>query len=411
MIRFVKLLGLIFLTINIGAQDIEFNPVVGFQIWSTLSEGTRFIDPATGNAQGVDGRWGFQLHRSRLGFKGKVGDRVTYKFIAASDFVGKDFLDGTIGGPNNTASPSFRLWDAFINYKLSLDSDLFHLKLGYIVPAISRESITSPIKVITTEKSWTQNYIRRHITNNGPGRTAGVNIGGFKIVKENTFAFGYDVGVYNSKLGDFNTNSAGRRASNLIAGRVTIHVGEPEMQNYLQGLQQLSFNKRRGVTVGLSQAYQGQTDFYDQNTLSAIDLLFQWDHFFLTGEWAYMGRSLNNVNADSNAAFARAGQILPLANGKHLSVGLTYMIYDGATDALGISRANQMRAFSGEDKYTEATVNYHLSPKSRLSLSHTWRTGSSGDIDPSEVNNNYYKQSGFTFMRPNYWVVAWHITI
>ena len=207
--RFVAVLGLILFNIHIDAQNLKFTPVVGFQLWSTLSEGTRYVDPNTGNALGVDGRWGFQLHRSRLGLKGKVGDRVSYKFIAASDFVGKDIFDGTIGGPNNTASPSFRLWDAFISYRLSLDNDMFHLKAGYIVPAISRESITSPFKVLSTEKSWTQNYIRRHITNNGPGRTAGINLGGFKIISENKFAFGYDIGVFNSKLGDFNTNPAG----------------------------------------------------------------------------------------------------------------------------------------------------------------------------------------------------------
>ena len=410
-LRLALVLVAALMTGSLLGQEFEIKPVVGFQIWSTLSEGTSFIDPESGTPVDVDSRLGFQLHRSRLGLKGSVGDRVKFAFIAANDFLGKDFLDGTVGAPNNTASPRFRLWNAHIDYDLDPNSDLLNLRVGYFVIPISRESSTSPFNVLASEKSWSQNYIRRHMTNNGPGRTAGVSIGGFKVFKENTFALSYDVGVFNSRLGDFNTNSAGTQASNVVAGRVTLQFGESESKSYLDGAKQVSFVKRKGLTIGLSQAVQGATDFYDGNNLSAVDWLLQWDHFIVTGEWAFLGRNIYDISTTARAGFVRGAYVVPLKNDKFFSVALGYTFLNGGTDQLEVAQANEVLAFSGQDRYTEATLNYYMTKKSRFTLSHTWRSGSSGDAQPEEINNNYFQQSGFTFMRPNYLVLGWHFTI
>jgi hypothetical protein len=396
---------------SVSAQELVIKPVVGFQLWSTLSEGTSFIDPDTGSPVAVDSRLGFQLHRSRLGVKGSYGDRLNFTFIAASDFVGKDFLDGTIGGPNNTASPRFRLWNAHIDYDLDPKSDLLNLRVGYFLIPLSRESIVSPFNVLSSEKSWSQNYIRRQMTNNGPGRTAGISIGGYKAVKKNTFAFSYDIGVFNSRFGDFNTNSAGTQASHVVSGRVTLQFGEPESKSYLDGTKQISFVKRRGLTIGFSQAVQGSTDFYDSNNVSAVDWLLQWDHIIITGEWAVLGRSLDNISTSARTGFIRGGYMIPLQDEKFVSLALGHTFFNGTTDQSAVDFANSVRAFSGEDRYTEATFNYHMTKKSRFTLSYTWRSGSSGDVRSEQINNNYFQQSGFTFMRPSYFIVGWHFTI
>ncbi len=408
----ILIFPLVFLSL-IGArsQGLDLQPVVGFQIWSTLSAGTEYIEQGTNNLRGVDGRWGFQLHRSRLGVKGSVNDRLKFAFIAANDFVGKDIFDGTIGAPNNTASPRFRLWDAYLIYDLDQGSDLFNLKLGYIVPVVSRESITSPFKVFTMEKSWSQNYIRRHMTNNGPGRTVGFNIGGLKVWEDSFITFGYDIGAYNAKLGDFDSNSAGRKSSNLIAGRTTVHFGDPEMKTYGQGIQQLIFDKRRGVTIGLSQAIQGETDFYDNNSLTGADLLFHWDNISIVGEWAMLKRTLDNQDIDAEVFFIRAGYLIPLAASKYVSMAISHTSFVGVDTPNEVAQANVMRTFSGTDRYTEITLSYFMSKKNRLLLSYTLRNGDNGSAMETAINNNYFQQSGFTFERPSYFGIGWHVTI
>ena len=249
------------------------------------------------------------------------------------------------------------------------------------------------------------------MTNNGPGRTAGVSIGGFKSFNENVFAFSYDIGVFNSRLGDFNTNSAGTQASNVIAVRATLQFGESEIKSYAGGTQQVSFDKRKGFTLGLSQAVQGATDFYDSNSVSAFDWLLQLDRFIFTGEWAFLGRSLEDVSTTVTTGFVRAGYVIPLVDDKYISFALGHTFLDGATEQSEIDQANRALAFSGEDRYTEATFNYYLTKKSRITFSHTWRSGSSGDAGEGEVNNNYFRQSGFVFNRPSYFVLGWHFTI
>lgn len=399
------------LTGPLFSQELVIKPVVGFQVWSTLSEGTSFVDPETGSFEDVDSRLGFQLHRSRLGVKGSVGDRLKFTFIAAHDFAGKDIFDGTVGAPNNTGSPRFRLWNAHIDYDLDPNSDWFNLRVGFFGIPLSRESITSPFNVLASEKSWSQNYIRRHTVNVGPGRTPGVSIGGFKVFKENTFALSYDIGVFNARFGDFNTNSAGIQASNVISARVSLQFGEPESKSYLDGAKQVSFVKRKGLTIALSQAVQGATDFYDRNSLSGVDWLLQWDRIILSGEWALLGRSIDSERTSATAGYVRGAYVIPLQNDKFISLALGHTFLNGPTDQQEINLANAVLAFSGQDRYTEATFNYYLTKKSRITFSHTWRSGSSGDAQPVEINNNYFRQSGFTFMRPDYFVLGWHFTI
>ena len=169
--------------------------------------------------------------------------------------------------------------------------------------------------------------------------------------------------------------------------------------------------KRKGLTIALSQAVQGATDFYDSNSLSGVDWLLQWDRIILSGEWALLGRSIDSERTSATAGYVRGAYVIPLQNDKFISLALGHTFLNGPTDQQEINLANAVLAFSGQDRYTEATFNYYLTKKSRITFSHTWRSGSSGDAQPEEINNNYFRQSGFTFMRPDYFVLGWHFTI
>ena len=158
-------------------EDFKLKPSIGLQLWSSYTIGEEVYDKSLGKYKSVDDRLNFQIRRTRLGFSGQPYGHLLFKFDAALDLVGRDLLSGTEAGANNGASPQFRLWNAWLQWKIKKGSEKFNLVAGYLPPQIGRESITSALRSTSMEKSWSQNYLRRHLVGIGPGRAMGVNLG------------------------------------------------------------------------------------------------------------------------------------------------------------------------------------------------------------------------------------------
>lgn len=393
---------------SLTAQETEqpklvIKPTLAMQLWGTYTDGQQVYNQDNQQFESVDNRLNFSLHRSRAGIKGSYGDRWVYDFTASLDFVGQDVLSGNVGAFNNTASPKFRIWNALVQHKLSAKSESLYWTIGYFSPLMSRESITSPFKVGSFEKAWSQNYIRRHVTGTGPGRILGNNIGGFFKGDNDKLAFDYNLGLWNPRLIAFNGNSAGRKFSPLLTYRLAIHIGDAEYKKYSRGL---SFNhkgQRNGVTLAISGSQQGESDLWDNNTAFGADILANFGPLNLSGEWMQLKRENGNLSSKAATGFIKAGYYLPLDNGKELEPVLAYVFLDGPTGAREQADAASLGAFTGTDNYFEITLNYYLSNKVRLSLAYTIRTGEEGAIAPTAVNNNYFQQGSVgTIQRGNY---------
>lgn len=375
-------------------SKFKVDPVLNLQFWSTYTSNQKVFDDTEQVYVDVDNRLNFHLHRSRWGLKGQVSDRLKYSFVTSLDFVGKDVLSGVVGGFNNGASPSIRLWNAQLDYKLSTHTDLFNVRIGYFAPEVSRESITSPFRVNSFEKSWTQNYIRRHYSGTGPGRLTGINLGGFYTLSESALAISYDFGIFNPYYTELSGNSSGIVASNLFTYRTVLHIGNPEFDKHGAARKNNYFGKRKGISLAISQGVQGEAVNWDSNSLLCFDFLANYNGFGLTGEWAQLQRSKGELQTQSATWILRGFYNIPIGNDRHLELVLSRMEFSGPLTEEKQDIAKILKDFYGKDAFTELNINAYTSPNVKLVIAYTWRSGDSGHYNSPASGNNFFVESG-----------------
>ena len=392
-------------------SNFSFEPVVALQIWSSYTLGQEVYDATNREYKEVDDRLDFQLRRSRLGFKGQAYENLKFNLTAAIDLVGRDVLSGTEAGGNNGPSPQLRLWNAFLQWRLINGSEKLNLVMGYLPPQIGRESITPASRSTSMEKSWSQNYLRRHLVGTGPGRAVGANFGGLFISENSKIHWGYDLGVFNPAYREYNNNSTGDQYAPLVSGRLAFYIGDPESPKYTIGHKVNYFGKRKGFTLALSGAHQGTTNLFTSNAAYGGDFLLNLGHLNVDGEWHFLIRegeeqiNGNKQAIESNAGtgYLRISYNIPLQKGFVLEPTAMIMRFNGAMSAEDQEMANTLDAFAGEEQKLDVGFNLYFNPNLKLSLHYTHRDGDAGDAGDGSTLNNYFSQSGVGAIRKGSW--------
>lgn len=367
---------------------------MSLQGWATYTTGAEVFDERESRYEPVDDRLSFVLRRSQFGFKGTAYDRFTFKFVASADFVGRDVLSGIVGGSNNGANPFFRLWVGNIGWKALASSDLLHLTFGYMPPQVSRESISGAMRLSSFEKSWSQNYIRRHLVGTGPGRAIGLNVGGMQHWETAKTAITYNIGLFNPTYSDLGGNSAGRDQAILVAYRLAFHFGDPEFNSYSLGRKSNYLGKRKGITIAVSGSQNGEMSRWETSQSIGFDLLLNWKNFNLSGEWMRLYRDNGSeTTSTAYAGFARASYNLK-AGRVIFEPTVNYVFFHGETEEDGQNAAIFLGSPFGEDFYWEFTLNAYLNANTKLSLAYTVRDGNAGFYERGSKANNYFFQGG-----------------
>lgn len=383
-------------------RQIEVKPTATLQIWSSYTMGQAVFDETGGTYEAVDNRLNFQLRRGRLSLKGKAGDQVKFNLTIAGDLVGRDVLAGTEGGANNGGSPIIRLWNAYVLWRLVPDKEYLHLATGYMVPQIGRESTTSAFKTPSMEKSWTQNYLRRHLVGTGPGRSVGVNLGGLLFPHEGSqWSSRYDLGVFNPAQNTFGGNSTGRRTAPLVSARYMLTYGEPEARNYRLSNPVLFFKERWGVSMAVAGAWQSRSDFFEDNYAAGVDMILSIGWWTLDGELFQLGRKhlpdSDDLREDWSLAetgHLRLSRLFDFGQDRYLQPAVSYHFLHGGMSEQEQLVAQDTRSFAGEEWYSEVALNWYFSQRFKISGSYTHRGGETGDFGPGAGFNNYLFQSG-----------------
>lgn len=393
-------------------EKIQIKPIIGLQMWSSYTIGTKVFTPEDQSYQAVDNRLNIQLRRARMGLKSKLYPNLKINLTTSLDLVGRDLLSGTDGNANNGGSPKFRIWNAYLQWKMLKDNECLNLTIGYLIPQIGRASITAALRSTSMEKAWSQYYLRRHLTGTGPGRAMGINLGGLIPILPELLLLSYDLGLFNPLFQAYNGNSTGYHASPLLIGRVVFHLGDPEQKNYSISHKVNYFSKRKGVSIALSGVRQGVTDLFTQNTAFGGDLLFNWSHFNLDGEWTFLQRNgfapnldhqSSFYNTSSNTGYIRLGYNLHLKNHWILEPVLMMMQFNGPLDSLGQKKAKFLDSNSGKDHNLDFGVNLYFNPNLKLSLHYTFRDGNAGADAPGSGINNYFYQPGIGAIQRGEW--------
>ena len=392
-------------------KQFQLEPVIGIQLWSTYTVNTEVYDETTQVYNKVDNRINTQLRRSRLGIKGEPYPNFKFNFTASLDLVGKDDLAGTYGKGNNGSSPKFRIWNAYVQWKIQPNSDALHLTAGYFIPQIGRESITAALRSTSMEKSWSQNYLRRHLTGIGPGRSMGMNLGGKASLAINNLEIGYDLGVFNPLFQVQNVNTTGARFAPLLVGRMALYFGDPEQKGYSISHKVNYFSKRNGISIAIAGAHQGITDLFEKNQAIGGDWLLNWKHLNLDGEWTFLKRTgisnfVDNSSTTSvtlNTGYIRMSYNIHLQNHWILEPVFMIMQFNGPLDNLGQSTAALLASNSGKDHSLNIGGNLYFTPELKLSIHYTFRNGHVGEMGYGATVNNYFFQSGVGAIRRGEW--------
>jgi hypothetical protein len=398
---------------------LELHPTIGVQIWGSYTMGQEVYNAEQQAYEGVDDRLNFQLRRTRFGFKGSAYERLKYNVLFSADLVGRDLLAGTEGGSNNGGQPNIGLWNAYVQWQVLPDNDLFDVVFGYQVPQIGRESITGALRSTSMEKSWSQNYLRRHLVGRGPGRSLGVNFGGLILKENRRWNWSYDVGIFNPAFGQLGGQSVGQRYAPLLTGRLVTYWGDPESKRYSTGHKINYFGQRKGLSLAVAAAHQGESDSYRRNGAWSADFLFNHGPWNMDGEWTLLHRSslsaADAATADyttqATTGYLRLSYNLAMPHEHFLEPVAMIVWLEGATSADEQAQAANLGAFAGRERIFDFGFNYYLNPDLKFSLHYTHRWGDSGAAGDGANINNFFFQNGVGAIRRGNWLGVGVITI
>lgn len=380
------------------------------QLWSIYSTDFEIYNASTGAYERVDDRFNVSLRRARLAFSGEPYPRLQYTVMLFYDQIGRDVLSSGIG-VTNKADPSVGIWDAFFQWKALPQSEALNVVAGWFRPQIQRESITSGWSVNSFEKSMSQSYVRNHLVGTGPGRAAGINIGG--LVNRDHLGFNYNVGVFTPATTALNGSSSGKNFSPLLTGRVVLTLGDPEFKEYGISYDINYFNQRKGLSLDFNAAVQGKSEQFESASTFGPGFLLNYGPLNLDGEWMWMSRSgreelpeqeVRKFPSKTGAGHIRAGVNIP-AGRFVLEPIVMVMHFEGAYDAAGQADAAALKNSSGAETTYEVGINYYLDQKRlKLMLHYTFREGDPGAAGDGAMVNQYFSQSGVGAIRRGNWL-------
>lgn len=395
-------------------EGFKIQPFMMLQLWSSYTSGQEVYNQERQHYEPAGNRFNVMLRRARLGFRAEPYEGLQFTVVGAYDLIGRDVLTAQVGGANNGSLPQFGIWDAFFQLRLKKGSEAFNVVGGYFRPQLSRESITSGWAVNSMEKSMSQNYIRKHLVGTGPGRAAGLNLGGLLLAEKGNLGLNYNLGVFNPLTLANNGNSAGTAFAPLFVGRAVVYLGDPEMDKYKIGYNINYYGQRKGLSVGAGGAWQGQTDVFKSSYAASADFLFNWGPLNVDGEWNFMWREGSRLLADdvernftysSNAGHLRLGYNVIAGKEAVLEPSFMLMQFNGAKSLAGQADAKAVGASSGAERTYDAGINWYLNKTNlKLMLHYTWHEGDAGKAAPGFAGNQYFSQSDVGAIRRGNWL-------
>ncbi len=373
------------------------------QLWAIQSTGMEVFNTTSKQYEAVDDRFNVSFRRARLVVGGEPYTGLKYSIAMFYDQAGRDILSSGVGATNK-ADPAVGIWDAFVQWRILKDESM-NLIGGWFRPQVQRESITSGWSVNSFEKSMSQNYLRNHLVGTGPGRAAGLNLGG--IVGKGKLALNYNLGVFNPITASLSGGSVGKKYAPLLAGRASLSIGDAEFQKYGISYDVNFFNKRKGISLDFNASHQGETEQFLSSTAIGPGLLLNWGPLNLDGEWMFLERegrdSLGSFTAKEGTGHLRLGVNVP--TGKFvLEPVFMVMQFKGGMDAKEQARASALKMSAGEETTFDAGVNWYLDGKNlKLLLHYTWRSGDAGAAGDGSQVNAFFSQSGVGAIRRGNW--------
>lgn len=389
--------------------DIKLTAKLGLQFWSAYTMGSERYDTQESRFIPVADRLNSYIRRTRFGFDASAFDRLKLNLTLAMDNIGRDVLSGTESGANNGSSPSLRVLDLYVTGAL-LDSERLMLTMGYFRPQLGRESVNSALSVSSIEKSWSQNYLRKHLVGNGSGRAAGLNIGGQYSFYEQ-FHSRYDIGLFSAAFTDFQGNSTGDHSAPLIVARWSFIWGDKEQQSYSMSRKNNYFGRRTGFSLALAASHQGRTSLYKHSRAYGLDLLWNYGDWNVDAEQHILIRgSQSSEESRSTTGYVRITRNIPIRY-LVLEPSLMWVFFYGENEKSKQENSILLQQASGMEQFFNVGVNLHITKDFKVGFHYTHRWADSGELDDSFGVNNFYSDPIVGGIRRGDWLGLTSIAI
>lgn len=379
------------------------------QLWSIYSTDFEVFNTISNIYEPIDDRFNVSLRRARVVFSGEPYPRLQYTVALFYDQIGRDLLSSGIG-VTNRADPAVGIWDAFFQWKATPKNEAVNIVAGWFRPQIQRESITSAWAVNSFEKSMSQNYVRNQLVGTGPGRAGGINFGG--LINGKKMGILYNLGLFNPVTTGFSASSSGKEFSPLLAGRLVLTLGDPEMQKYGISYETNFFNRRKGLSIDFNAATQGRTDQFASARTVGAGFLLNYGRLNLDGEWFWMARGGERSNAGGQPGFTTRSQTGHIRAGFNIPAGrfvleptVMAMHFQGPMSPQGQTNAAAVKSSAGNETTYDLGMNWYLDRKNlRLMLHYTFRDGNPGAAGDGATVNAFFSQNGVGAIRRGNWL-------
>lgn len=372
--------------VNLDGKKIEITQTL--QLWNVYT-----LEQL--GEQEVEHQNDLYIRRGRLGVKGNLQKNLAFNINFAYDGVGRDKETAGNGSPNPDDNHDFYLWEAFAMWQYK---PLLNITAGYFRPQVGREHMTAAVQTSSFEKSLSNFQPRAHAIARSTGRELGLNLGGLYLGQG--WSFNYNLGVFDMS----GKKLIGEKAASepMLASRVALTLGDPEMEKYGIGYNYSSYGKRKGITFGLNSTYQGETSIFRSNSFYGGDVMANWGPWDASVEYDWLYRSTfidvepNDLipqiamSSTDRVSTYRLVYNYVLKNGQVLQAAGMYSAQH-AQDAGNLGGFNEYTAATDQKVY-DLGINYLINKnKLKLNLHYVW--GESAD----EIPYKYYSYLGTGF--------------
>ena len=197
----------------------------------------------------------------------------------------------------------------------------------------------------------------------------------------------------------------------MFVGRLAAYLGSPESKKYTLSHKVNYMSKRRGLSLAVAGAYQGETDLFLSSSVAGLDFLFNWDHLNIDGEWFWLYRLGKSEVSDPDAftthvqtGYLRLSYNIILQHEYLLEPVAMIVSFNGEKVAEHQDQAQLVKMPSGIEQILDLGVNFLYNENLKLSLHYTHRNGDPGDLGAGATVNNFFYQNGVGAIHRGDWL-------
>lgn len=254
------------------------------------------------------------FRRGRFGANARIGNRWKMQIQIGMDGLGLESID-TI--KKSVFYPSaLNIWSVQTQYKVFRRSEFLYLNVGYMLPHISREAITSPWNVSSLDKMRSSVALRYFVTGKANGISPAITLGGL-LAKKKLY--------YSAALmpNAFYTSKLPQIQSPLLLGHVLFSLVGNEYDHYHFVLPTNGYKQAVGITLGVGGSYQGNTEVFQSNVSFGGNVLISIYNFQVDAEYYQLLRTNNEERFQGYTYHMRGTYSFPLKQA-HLQTTIAF---------------------------------------------------------------------------------------